>query len=375
MKTTLTAVMLAFSVLGAAAGEIRINSLDVEADRAVSVTGPQSNQLARAAAAAGYAYSPTNPPPAAGNVASVNGQTGVVVITAESIGAVTNAPVPTLAQAAAAGGFAGTEEITPSGVRLTGETYSSFADPNGLLITENGTESARAFLRGDAGLGLYASDLSRSMEISPVGLVARAGGPPSMWDFCRPEGGEFTPAATSDITNAVAPKLDRSGGTATNLSVTGTFTVNGDNLASRANEWRRIPFGSVGSTLDIFARQTIRSTDASQTSLCGVSECGELCLYRLDVYNTSSTTNFSFIAQRANLAGTLIGPAQTNTIVVTSYASTVFALPAAPSVEHDFVRLRYEAAGSLSAFLYFRAFYERRATASETAAYAAGWRP
>lgn len=50
-----------------------------------------SQEVARVAAAAAFAYSPTNPPPSGGgSVASVNGQTGVVTITAASVGALTN---------------------------------------------------------------------------------------------------------------------------------------------------------------------------------------------------------------------------------------------------------------------------------------------
>lgn len=135
MKATLTAVMLA--VLVAAAGEIRINSLDVEADRAVSVTGPQSNQLARAAAAAGYAYSPTNPPPAAGNVVSVNGATGVVSVT--------------LAQAAAAGGFAGTETIAPVRVAARAFGVDAGLDAAGDEWIAVGLSAGRGAYGGDWG--------------------------------------------------------------------------------------------------------------------------------------------------------------------------------------------------------------------------------
>ena len=58
----------------------------------------------------------TSTPPQ--SVTSVNGQTGSVVITASSLGALTN--TPTLAQSAAAGGFAGTETISPMNIIMGG---------------------------------------------------------------------------------------------------------------------------------------------------------------------------------------------------------------------------------------------------------------
>lgn len=128
-----------------AAGERqRIASALTNAAEFASATGglwtalsglPTTGDLARVAASAAYAYSPTNPPPQ--SVSSVNGQTGAVVITAAGIGALTNET-----DAAALAALAGTNAVLRAAITneaaLRKAHTNDMANPHGVTAAQIG---------------------------------------------------------------------------------------------------------------------------------------------------------------------------------------------------------------------------------------------
>lgn len=130
-----------------------------------------------------------------GKVLSVNGATGVVTVTAASIGALTN--VPTLAQAAAAGGFAGTETIGPSEVAMS-SALGSASLLSGYFRIGYDDETSYTLMNGDGITLSKVNDAYRWVIGGNNLLYADAGGSAN-WSFARPAG-TYNVAATADIT-------------------------------------------------------------------------------------------------------------------------------------------------------------------------------
>jgi len=191
MKTVSAVIMSALVACACRAGTIQINSLDVEADRAVSVTGAQSNKIESAAAHTNRADNPH---------------------------------AVTLAQAAAAGGFAGTETLSPESVLIAAfDGYTSLSSFG--FNTRSQDFTVMHSIDIDSGLTLNFLQDTYVWQINGSTLDYIENTFQSHWSFARTNG-FYTVAATSDL----APKLDSSGGTATNLAVQGTLTLNGESI-------------------------------------------------------------------------------------------------------------------------------------------------
>jgi len=187
-----------------------------------------TQQVALVAGVAAYAYSPTNPPPAAGgSVESVNGSTGVVTVT--------------LAQAATAGGFAGTETISPALIVISsGGTFTRVSHEGlGVTIPETGFYSTLGDIVGSYGLIIGFSSLSTEWGITGDTLRYTKDSQQADWSFSRPSG-NYTVASTADITthnadtNAHPDKVATTNGTAYSIALTGSPTLNGVQLTTAA---------------------------------------------------------------------------------------------------------------------------------------------